>query len=418
MSDASAIRLQDVGLRFQLNAGKELRLKRDGIKALRSLVVRPKRSEFWALRDISLDIGRGEIVGIIGGNGAGKSSLLKIMAGIYPATTGAVTPNGVIAPLIELGAAFNPELTGAENIFLTGSIYRIPRKVIRESFDRIVDFAGLGRFIGVPIKNYSSGMFIRLAFSIIIFFRPDIVLIDEVFSVGDEVFQQKSFEKILSFRERGAAIVLVSHDLNLISQITSRVLVLERGRPVFLGPAEEAVAFYHDLMRGGGGLERGAEEGREQALPAAHDSRHWGDQRLRIKRVTFVDAEGRPQAMFRQGGYFEARLDYESDLKDGEIPIFGVAVHTAYKMLIYGPNTLEAADRIGPGLPRRGTIRFVIPSLPLFHGDYLFSASAYDPSLSTAYDHHDMMYSFRVLETGRREFGCVKIDSRWDVESG
>jgi lipopolysaccharide transport system ATP-binding protein len=418
MSDAPAIRLEGVGLRFELAADKEVRLRRDGIRALRSLAMRRRRAEFWALRDLSLDVARGEIFGVIGGNGAGKSSLLKIIAGIFPPTTGRIGVSGVVAPLIELGAAFNPELTGAENIFLTGSIYRIPRKIIREHFDRIVDFAGLGRFIGVPIKNYSSGMFIRLAFSIIIFFRPDIVLIDEVFSVGDEVFQQKSFEKILSFRERGAAIVLVSHDLNLISQIASRVLVLERGRPAFLGPADEAVTFYHDLMRGGGGLEQAAaEEKRTLGAPGAQDSRRWGDQRLRIKRVSFVDAEGLPQSAFRQGGYFEARLEYESDLKDGEIPVFGVAVHTAYKMLIYGPNTLEAADRIGPGLPRRGTVRFVIPHLPLFHGDYLFSASAYDPGLSAAFDHHDMMYSFRVLETGRREFGCVKIDSRWDIES-
>lgn len=417
MSDTPAIRLQGVGLRFQLNTGREVRLRRDGIRALRSLAVRKRKSEFWALKDLSLEIPRGEIFGVIGGNGAGKSSLLKIMAGIYPATTGIVEPHGVIAPLIELGAAFNPELTGAENIFLTGSIYRIPRKVIREHFDRIVDFAGLGRFINVPIKNYSSGMFIRLAFSIIIFFRPDIVLIDEVFSVGDEVFQQKSFEKILSFRERGAAIVLVSHDLNLISQIASRVLVLERGRPAFLGPTEEAIAYYHDLMRGGGGLERNGEESApEPALPV-QDSRRWGDQRLRIKRVWFADAEGKPQTAFRQGGSFEARLEYESDLGEGEIPVFGVAIHTAYKMLIYGPNTLEAADRIGPGLPKRGTVRFTIPNLPLFHGDYLFSASAYEPGLSSAYDHHEMMYAFRVMETGRREFGCVKIDSRWDVES-
>lgn len=418
MSDAPAIRLADVGLRFFLNADKELRLRRDGIRALRSLAVRRKKDEFWALRDITLEIAPGEIFGIIGGNGAGKSTLLKIMAGIFPAATGTVELQGSVAPLIELGAAFNPELTGAENIFLTGSIYRISRKVIREHFDRIVDFAGLGKFIHVPIKNYSSGMFIRLAFSIIIFFRPDIVLIDEVFSVGDEVFQQKSFEKILSFRERGAAIVLVSHDLNLISQICGRVLVLEGGRRAFLGPADEAVAFYHELMRGGGGLEKTAAAGeREGRSVVPADSRKWGNQRLRIKRVSFAGADGRPQSAFRQGEYFEARLEYESDLAENEIPVFGAAIHTIYKMLIYGPNTLDSGSRMTTGLPRRGIVRFVIPKLPLFHGDYLFSVSAYDPSLSTAFDHHEMMYSFRVLETSGREFGCVKIDSHWDVES-
>jgi len=416
-----AIRLSSLGLRFFLNVEKGIDLRREGIRVFRALMTRTRKSEFWALRDIDLEIPKGEIFGIIGGNGAGKSTLLKLIAGIFPPTRGTIAVDGTIAPLIELGAAFNPDLTGAENIFLTGSIYRIPRRIIKENFERIVEFSGLRRFIDTPVKNYSSGMFIRLAFSTIIFFRPEIVLIDEVFSVGDEVFQQKSFEKILSFQERGATIVLVSHDLNLIGRICRRALVLSRGRTAFLGPAEEAIDRYHDLLRRGEGLDAGSEERSsrraDESGPAPLvDSRRWGNRRVEIRKVSFVDRDGRPAAAFAPGDYFEARIHYLSKLPSGERPIFGAAIHTAYKMLIYGPNTLEGGppeDRI---LPASGIVRFIIPSLPLFRGDYLFSASAYDPSLSQAYDHLDMMFQFRVLDGPTREFGCVRIQSRWDFE--
>jgi ABC-type polysaccharide/polyol phosphate transport system ATPase subunit len=443
---AGAIKLSSVGIKFFLNLDEEVHLRRDGIKAFRTLLRRTRKKEFWAVKDISLEIKKGEIFGIIGGNGAGKSTLLKIIAGIFPSSAGSIEVSGTLAPLIELGGAFNPELTGAENIYLTGSIYRIPRKVIRRNFDQIVDFSGIRKFIDIPIKNYSFGMFIRLAFSIIIFFQPDIVLIDEVFSVGDEVFQQKSFEKILSFKERGATIVLVSHDLNMISQFCGRVLVLSCGRTAFIGPAEEAVNKYHELLRAGEGIDtegeargeggegdggtrerRGGELERDtrksgaigiggaSAQGASGDSRRWGNKKVEITRVDFVDKDGNFQRAFHSGDYFEARLSYVSRLVEDEIPVFGAAIHTAYKMLIYGPNTLESAGRSGI-ITARGVVRLIIPALPLFKGDYLFSASAYDQSLSVAYDHHDMMYLFRVLDSPSREFGCVKLQSHWEIE--
>ena len=405
-----AVRASSLGIRFNLDLERGVRLKEAGLGAFRSLLRRKKR-EFWALRDINLEIPRGEIFGVIGGNGAGKSTLLKIIAGIFPATEGDVATRGSLAPLIELGAAFNPELTGAENIDFTGSVYRIPRPVVRENFDRIVEFSGLRKFIHTPVKNYSSGMFLRLAFSTVIFFEPDIVLIDEVFAVGDEVFQQKSFEKILSFKEKGATILLVSHDLNLISQICGRVLLLHRGRQAFLGPAEEAVKRYHQLITSGEGIGPDTDHDGNRA-PAA-DSRRWGTRQVEITAVRFADERGRFKNAFSQGEYFEAQISYVSRLQDG-VPVFGVAINTIYKLLIYGPNTLE--KEIEGEFKDRGLVRFIIPSLPLFGGDYLFSASAYDPTLAQAYDHHEMMYHFRVTGSGTRDFGCVRIDSRWKVE--
>jgi lipopolysaccharide transport system ATP-binding protein len=431
-TDQPAVALDGVDVRFLIDSGTPLSLRRDGLRAALARLRRRRREEFWALHGVDLDIRPGEIFGVLGGNGAGKSTLLKVMAGIYPATSGSVRVAGTVAPLIELGAAFNPELTGAENIFLSGSIYRIPRREIRDRFEEIVDFSGIRNFLHVPVKNYSSGMFIRLAFSIIIFFRPDVVLIDEVFSVGDEVFQQKSFEKILSFRERGAAIVLVSHDLNLVSRIADRAAVLSRGRAVFVGKAAEAASRYRELLLGGESLDAAPEsapDDRPTPLPSG-DSRRWGDRRVEITSVVFAGADGLPQTTFPSGGYFEARLSYVSKLGPGDPrPVFGAALSTVYRMLLYGPNTLEAemrsgadATRSGPAglpdaLPARGVVRFIIPSLPLFPGDYLFSASCYDPSLSVAHDHHDQMYRFRVDGGGPGAFGCVRMDSRWEVES-
>ena len=411
--EKTLIKTESAGVKYLLNYEEGAAAAAKG--PIRSLLERKKRKEFWALRDISLELRSGEIFGVIGSNGAGKSTLLKAMAGIIPVTEGEISVDGTIAPLIELGAAFNQELTGAENIYLSGSIYRIPRKTIREKFDRIVDFSGLRRFIHTPVKNYSSGMFIRLAFSIVIFFKPDVVLIDEVFSVGDAVFQQRSFEKMLFFKERGAAIVLVTHDLNLISQICGRALVLSRGKASFLGKAEEAINHYLQLIKSGEGLEEDARRPEPGAVAAAEDSRRWGTRKVEIVGVDFVDEKGSRKNVFATGDYFEARLSYVSH-EAGVKAVFGAAFNTIYKMLIYGPNTLESD--FPDSLPERGTVRFIVPRLPLFEGDYLFSASVYDPGLSVAYDHHEMMYFFRVVSRGGRDFGCVRIDSRWDLAGG
>jgi len=417
--DDMAIQLDSVGIKFNLNVDREVSLKKEGLKAFGRILRSKRGKDFWALKEVSLKVGRGEILGIIGANGAGKSTLLKIIAGIYLPTEGRISVKGNLAPLIELGAAFNPELTGAENIFFVGSIYRVPRWQIKEKFDQIVEFSGLRRFINSPIKNYSTGMFLRLAFSMVIFFEPDIVLIDEVFAVGDEVFQQKSFEKILSFRKRGATIVFVSHDLNLIQQICNRVLVLHRGRVNFIGSANEAVQVYRQLLARGeslgeaSGISMAGES--EETLSTIGEGRRWGDRKVEVISVSFVNERGEPKRIFAPGDYFEARIAYISRLPEGsEEPVFGVAINTIYKMLLYGPNTLS--DDVKGRLGKKGVVRFIIPELPLFDGDYLFSVAVYDQSLSHAYDHHEMMYHFRVASSERKEFGCVRLTHHWLLE--
>ncbi|MHB8093440.1 MAG: ABC transporter ATP-binding protein [Candidatus Aminicenantales bacterium] len=398
-----SIKLEGLGIKYFI--------RQEGARGLRAIFQRRKKVDLWALKGIDLEVRKGEIFGVIGSNGAGKSTLLKALSGIIPVTEGTVALDGRIAPLIELGAAFNPELTGAENIYLTGSIYRVPRRVIREKFDSIVEFAGLRKFIHSPVKNYSSGMFIRLAFSIVIFFEPDVVLIDEVFAVGDAVFQQRSFEKILEFRERGATIVLVTHDLDFVSRICDRTLVLSNGRASFLGPTAGAIAHYLELIK----KKEGIEEGTAPSPRLGADSKRWGNEEVELREVQFVDHKGAPTKFFQTGDYFEARIIYHSRLQ-GETPIFGVALSTIHGLLIYGPNTLNSSfpERI----PSDGIVRFIIPRLPLLDGEYLFSVSAYDHSLKTAYDHHSDMYYFRVLKNPRIEFGAVRIESHWELLNG
>lgn len=404
--EQSAVEVDSISIRFMLAQEEDSRSpQKKGL--LKRFQKRPKR-EFWALQDISFAVQKGEILGIIGSNGAGKSTLLKIIAGIFPPTSGDVITRGTVAPLIELGATFNPELNGLENIYLTGSIFRIPRKVIQENIDQIIDFSGLRQFIRVPVKNYSSGMFMRLAFSMVIFFKPEIVLIDEVFSVGDEAFQQKSFERILSFRKQGAAILLVTHDANLITQICDRVLVLSEGKADYLREAEEAVRHYRQLIKSGEGLEK-----ERQEPPPEPDSKRWGSKEVKIVSVDFVNETGQVKKEFSSGDYFEARIRFRSTLKDKK-PVFGVAVSTIYKLLIYGPNTLETD--FPEDIPSSGVVRFIIPELPLMEGDYLFSASIYDETLSHAYDHHEQMYQFRILGGQKKEFGSVRMHSSWKLE--
>lgn len=227
-----------------------LLLHRERIRSIRDHTIRllkrqtKGRDEFWPLREVSFSVDPGEILGIIGANGAGKSTLLKVIAGIIPPSVGRVVVRGRIAPLIELGAGFDPFLTGRENIFLYGSLLGFSQKELEQRFDRIVTFAELEEFIDVPLMNYSVGMSARLGFAIATDVEPDLLLIDELFSVGDAAFQDKCEERMESFKMKGVTIVLVSHDLNLIQSTCQTAMWLHHGQVAATGPADKVVAEY------------------------------------------------------------------------------------------------------------------------------------------------------------------------------
>jgi ABC-2 type transport system ATP-binding protein len=236
-----AIQLQDIGVRYRLPQEPLTSIKEYAIRRLqRQILMR----DFWALRSISLEVRRGEMFGIIGPNGAGKTTLLKVIARVLHPTNGRVVTRGVVAPLLELGAGFHPELTGRENLFLNGALLGFSRGQMADKFESIVDFAELWDFIDAPLRTYSSGMIARLGFSIATDVAPDILLVDEVLSVGDESFRRKSEDRMLRFKERGTTIVLVSHSPGVVAHLCQRVLWLDRGSQVSVGEASAVIRDY------------------------------------------------------------------------------------------------------------------------------------------------------------------------------
>lgn len=243
--DNIALKVNNVGVRFNMSAEKVDSLKEFAIKLVRREI---RYNEFWALKEVSFQIKKGQRVGILGLNGAGKSTLLKVIAGVLKATEGSVTKNGNIVPLLELGAGFDKEYTGAENIYLYGAVLGYPRSFIKEKYDEIVEFSELGDFINVPLKNYSSGMKSRLGFAIATVVEPDILILDEVLSVGDAKFRKKSEKKIKDMFDKQITVLFVSHSIAQVRSICDRAIIIEKGRIVAQGDSETICDLYEQKM--------------------------------------------------------------------------------------------------------------------------------------------------------------------------
>lgn len=241
-----AIRLQNVDFRYRVNLQKPRTLKESLLNLLKS---QNSYRDLWAVRGLNWEIRRGESWGIIGANGAGKSTLLRMIAGVLPPTQGTCVVDGRVSPLIELGAGFNGELTGRENLFLAGSLMGLTRRAMLARYDRIVEFSGLAEFMDVPVKCYSSGMYARLAFSLATDIDADILLIDEVLSVGDEAFQQRSLARIEQLLHSATTVVFVSHDAEAVRRICQQAIVLKDGACIYQGPCAEALQAYRTNLQ-------------------------------------------------------------------------------------------------------------------------------------------------------------------------
>lgn len=239
------LKLNKIGMKFNLSSEKVDSLKEYFIKFMKKDL---HYDEFWALKDISFELQPGDRLGILGLNGAGKSTLLKIVAGVYTPTEGTINKRGLIAPLIELGAGFDPQYTGAENIYLYGAVLGFSKKFIAEKFDEIVEFSGLRKFIDVPLKNYSSGMKSRLGFAIATLVEPDILILDEVLSVGDAKFKKKSEQKIRDMFDKGVTVLFVSHNTAQVLRLCNKAILLEHGRIIASGDAKEVCAIYEEKI--------------------------------------------------------------------------------------------------------------------------------------------------------------------------
>jgi ABC-type polysaccharide/polyol phosphate transport system ATPase subunit len=365
------------------------------------------REELWALKDASFGVERGQTLGIIGPNGSGKSTVLKLITRILEPTSGHIDVQGRVSALIELGAGFHPDLTGRENIYLNGSLLGFSRKEMKAKFDSIVEFSELEKFIDVSIKHYSSGMHMRLGFAVAIHVDPDILLIDEILAVGDQAFQSKCLAKIGELKSQGVTILFVSHDLETVRGLCDQAIWLEDGVIRVEGPTMEVVAAYLDSVRSG-------ESRRLQASrQAMGGEKRWGSMHAEILDVRFYDYLGREETAFVTGETFIARIAYCAHHRI-EKPMFGIAIYNDKGMHINGPNTI-LSDYPIPRIEGRGTVDYIIESLPLLEGVYFFTAAIYDHTGVHPFDHHQLKYVFRVRAGQVKErHGIFYIPSRWD----
>lgn len=397
MSDAAVV-VDQVSKRYRLYSERNQSLKATILNRGRG-----RYEEFWALQDVSFEIGRGETFGLIGENGSGKSTMLKCLARILEPDVGSITVHGRLSALLELGAGFHPELSGRENVFLNASILGIPKREVEARFDDIVGFAGLERFIDTPVKNYSSGMYVRLGFAVAVQARPDVLLIDEVLAVGDESFQRRCNERLSELRHAGTTIVVVSHALGSVRNICDRVAWLEHGRLREIGDTSEVIDGYL------------AEVEVDREGPPAEGAR-WGSGEARIERLELVDATGRTIDRFRTGQAVTIRMHYATD-EVVTTPTFGIAVHTADGTHVTGPNTRDAGVRIAE-LGATGHVDLVVDPCMLLPGSYDLSASLTDREALHVYDYRHRSLRFDVdLGTPHESFGgLVSLGGQWMVD--
>ena len=392
-----AVSAEDVSKRFRLYHERNQSLKATLMRKRRAVV-----EEFWALKDVSVEVPEGSTFGLIGENGSGKSTLMKCMAKILRPDKGTVTVNGKVSALLELGAGFHPELSGRENVFLNGSILGISQKELTRRFDDIVDYAGLGQFIDQPVKNYSSGMYVRLGFSVAINVDPDVLLVDEVLAVGDEAFQRKCGEKFAELRNQGKTIVLVSHSMTSVHNLCDKVAWLDHGQVKMLDSARKVVDEYTGTVQ----VDRKVDG----------DGSRWGSGEGRIEAVELLGPDGMPSTMTRTGDRVTVRLHYELD-EPIDQPVFGVMIQTIDGTHVTGPNSRDIGWPV-ERLEGRGHVDLCIDRFLIVPGTYDLSAALYDHTVQHPYDVRRHILRFDVEPGEPREtVGIVSLGGRWEIHA-
>jgi ABC-type polysaccharide/polyol phosphate transport system ATPase subunit len=394
-NQASVVTVDDVSKRF--------RLYHERNQSLKSAVLRRGRArfdEFWAVRNVSFEVPAGSTFGLVGENGSGKSTLLKCMARILKPEEGSIAIAGKVSALLELGAGFHPELSGRDNIYLNGSILGLSRRELDSRFDEIVSFAGLERFIDTPVKNYSSGMYVRLGFSVAINVDPDVLLIDEVLAVGDEAFQRKCSERFAELKERGKTVIVVSHALGSVRSLCDQVAWLDHGALRLIGDADDVVDEY---------------VGNVHADDHSASSGHWGTGEVAITGID-VDGPDGPGAAVHTGDPVTFRIGYDAPTPVVS-PVFSLHVHRVDGMHVTGPNTRDQGV-VPEVLTGRGTVELVVDRLLLLPGSYDLSASIWDRTATLSYDVRHKALRFDVAPGSPREQeGLVSLGGAWRAAS-
>ena len=374
-------------------------------RRLKDVVVARRRSrpaEVVALRDVSFAVEPGSAVGLVGRNGSGKTTLLRLISGIIKPTSGRVEVGGRVGSLLELGAGFHPDLTGRENVFLNGSIHGLKRVYVREQLDEIVAFAGLEEFIDLPVRTYSSGMYMRLGFAIAAHIDADLLLLDEVFAVGDEQFQRKCFGKIFEFKQRGGTIVFVSHDASAVERLCDRAVLLRGGRVEFDGATHDAIVRYRQLLAGDHDpAERGA------------GLKEWGSGEARIEDVELLGPDGEQRTQFLVGEPLTLRLRVTAE-RALPPPRLSLELRDASGLLVAGSGRSAAELGWSQGTTEL-LARFEVESLPLADGRFHLRLGLTDESGERLYHWLDDALVF-VVYPGGDERGVVRLEGRWAGE--
>jgi ABC-type polysaccharide/polyol phosphate transport system ATPase subunit len=380
---------------------------------------------FEALKGVTFAVGAGKTFGIIGRNGSGKSTMLKMIAGIGRPTSGTVKVSGRVSALIELGAGFHPEISGRENVFINGMMLGLPRRQVAQRFDEIVAFAELQDFIDAPVKTYSSGMYVRLGFAVAIHVDPEVLLVDEVLAVGDEAFTHKCLDKFAEFRRRGRTLLLVTHQLDMVTRLCDEALWLDGGLARVQGDPKRVVDAYltdvaaqesRDLGRADEVRMRSGEvvvvEPPADMLQATEG--RWGSREVEIVSVELIGANGQPAHVFQSGERVEIRLDLSAAKLVHDV-VVGVGIFNAQGICCYGTNTqiegASAGEVVGSG-----QVRFIIDSLDLVDGTYKLDVAVHREN-GAPYDYHRLLYTFRV--TSRlKEAGIFRPRHTWAFSGG
>ena len=404
MTTETAILFSDVNKRFKYSTDDAESILDVIISGVRRKSHRQEQI-LWAVKDVNFSVMTGESIALVGRNGSGKSTILKLASGILRPSSGRVEVRGRLSAMLELGAGFHADLTGQENIRLNASILGLTNAEIDEIYDDIVEFSELGEFINMPVKHYSSGMYMRLGFSVAVHITPDVLLIDEILAVGDQSFQDKCVDRLHELKASGTTVVFVSHNPSTVLSLCERALWVEDGQVIADGPSSQIVGDYL--------ASQGAEK-TPAALPAAAMGPVTGD--IELVGLRLLNAAGQEQDVYKMGEGFTIELDYQAHrpLSNAQ---FDLSFQHENGTFVGGPggrltDPQEAVDK-GPG-----AVRCRIDSLPLLPAAYHISASVYDGDGQIVHDHREDLFTFRVIGEGEDgQGGPVRIPATWETIS-
>ncbi|MBB6698276.1 ABC transporter ATP-binding protein [Clostridium algidicarnis] len=379
------------------------------------------------LKDSTFKVEKGETIGIIGENGTGKSTSLKLISKIIYPDSGEIKVNGKVSALLEIGAGFQPDLTGRENVYLYGSILGLSKEEITLKYDDIVDFSELKEFMDTPVKNYSSGMYMRLAFAVAINVDPDILIIDEVLAVGDEVFQKKCINKILSFKKAGKTIVFVSHDMNLVRKICDRVIFIKKGGFTLEGSPEQMIGLYMKLVYSNDDdkkqVEKEIEKGGDALVKKVDynlnlheaeefsNSNRYGNKKLEITKAYFTNTEGHVRNYFYTGEDININIEFKKNKKADDV-VVGFAIYSEELWHLVGHNCKQDGLVI-TDIQDSNFMKLTMRANQFLKGKYYVTLALHNSDETEQYDFREKHYYFHIIENEMAEFGKVRVNCDW-----